>query len=113
MIQLRSVSFFREGFYEVNFFISMFKICQFEIIIPEEESESRILISDNKEFCENVVTHIGLSITIELLAHNIDEGLQTARVRANYVAVILSFITNATISDPISVLGYETTEFAK
>lgn len=89
------------------------EIGQYEIVMPEDEYETTILISDAKEFNEKLSNHIGLSITVELFALDIDEGLKLAQIRANYAIVILSFITNATINDPILIIGLETTESAK
>lgn len=89
------------------------EIGQYEIVMSEGEYETTILISDAKEFNENLSNHIGLSTTVELFAPNIDEGLKLAQIRANYATVILSVITNATINEPILIMGLETTESAK
>jgi hypothetical protein len=89
------------------------EIGSYEISIPEGAYETIISFSDYKVFNEETVNHLGLAITVETYAEDIDEGSTKAQIRANYIAVILSFIANATISEPIIELGYDITETAE
>jgi len=89
------------------------EIGSYEISIPEGAYETIISFSDYKVFNEETLNHLGLVITVEMYAEDIDEGCTKAQIRANYIAVILSFIANATISEPIIELGYDITETAE
>lgn len=83
------------------------KVGKYEISIPNGAYETIITFEDYKEFNKDTANHLGLVITVELYADDIDRGCVEAQIRANYISVILSFITNATISEPIIELGYE------
>lgn len=80
---------------------------KYEISIPDGTYETIITFADYKEFNKDTANHLGLVVTVELYADDIDKGCVEAQIRANYISVILSFITNATISEPLIVLGYE------
>lgn len=85
---------------------------EYKIIIPEEGQETIISITDLKEYFDNTLFHIGIRISVIISAKDIDDAAHKAQKKANYMAVILSFIYNATISNPILELGYETSETA-
>jgi hypothetical protein len=86
---------------------------KYEISIPEGTYETIITFADYKEFNKDTANHLGLVVTVELYADDIDRGCVQAQIRANYISVILSFITNATISEPLIVLGYEISDTAE
>lgn len=88
------------------------EIGEYEIVLPENGKETTITVIDCKVFSEETTHHLGLLITVDIDAEDIDTGLYNAQIRANYIAIILSFITNSTISEPILELGYETTDSA-
>lgn len=82
---------------------------EYEIVIPEEGRETIISVTDLIDIFESTITHVGIQISVVISTLNIQEGAYKAQIRANYIAVILSFICNATISEPILQMGYETT----
>lgn len=82
------------------------------IAMQEEGRETIISVTDLKENVDNILFHMGIRISVVNSAKDIDEGASKARIMANYIAVILSFISNASISEPILELGYEITESA-
>jgi hypothetical protein len=86
---------------------------KYEISIPDGAYETIITFADYKEFNKDTANHLGLVVTVELNADDIDRGCVEAKIRANYISVILSFITNATISEPIIELGYEISDTAE
>jgi hypothetical protein len=86
---------------------------KYEISIPDGAYETIITFADYKEFNKDTVNHLGLVITVILYADDIDEGYAKAQIRANYISVILSFVSNTTISEPIIELGYEISDTAE
>ena len=86
---------------------------KYEISIADVAYETIITFEDYKEFNKDTANHMGLVVTVELYADDIDRGCVQAQIRANYISVILSFITNATISEPLIVLGYEISDTAE
>lgn len=86
---------------------------KYEISMPDGAYETIITFADYKEFNKDIANHLGLVITVKLYADDIDRGYGQAQIRANYISVILSFITNATISEPIIELGYEISDTAE
>lgn len=89
------------------------EVGEYEISIPDGDFETIISFADHKEFNKDTVNHLGLVISVKLYADDIDKGCYEAQIRANYISVILSFITNATISEPIIELGYEISDIAE
>ena len=89
------------------------EVGKYEISIPDGDYETIISFADFKEFNKDTANHLGLVVTVELNADDIDRGCVEAKIRANYISVILSFITNATISEPIIELGYEISDTAE
>lgn len=85
---------------------------EYEIVIPDGDNETIILFTDHKEVFGGTMHHMGLKIIVSINAKDINEGAKKAQVMANGFIGILSLIVNATISEPILHLGYETTETA-
>ena len=88
-------------------------IGNYEVNISYKNNEKKIVISDSKDFKETLITHNGLIVSVELFSENIVRGQADAQIEANFAITVLSFINNATISEPILMLGYETTETAQ